>query len=148
MAIKYGRPIEDRTGTSETSRLLRQSLTLDLPQRPRRNRKADWARRLVRENTLTVDDLIWPLFLTDGTNARTPIASMPGVERLTLDQAVRHSGAGAVSQYRSVAALRARPRGAERKQPDLPGAAGDQGGSSPCRADDRRRARSLYQPRA
>ena len=40
---------------------------LGLVQRPRRNRKADWSRRLVRENVLTVDDLIWPLFLIDGS---------------------------------------------------------------------------------
>ncbi len=55
----------------------------------RRNRKAEWARRLVRENVLTTDDLIWPLFVVDGHNTRTPVASMPGVDRLTVDQAVR-----------------------------------------------------------
>ena len=43
---------------------------LDLTHRPRRNRKAEWARRLVRENTLTVNDLIWPLFVVDGENRR------------------------------------------------------------------------------
>jgi porphobilinogen synthase len=62
---------------------------LDLASRLRRNRKADWARRLVRETTLTVDDLIWPVFLCEGENAREPVASMPGVERLTIDEAVR-----------------------------------------------------------
>ena len=62
---------------------------LDLTIRPRRNRKAEWARRLVRENVLTTDDLIWPMFVVDGNNTRTPIASMPGVDRLTVDQAVR-----------------------------------------------------------
>lgn len=61
---------------------------LMLPHRPRRNRKADWARRMVRENTLTVDDLIWPLFLIDGQNRREAIASMPGVDRLSIDIAV------------------------------------------------------------
>jgi len=59
-----------------------------LPHRPRRNRKSDWARRMVRENTLTVDDLIWPLFLIDGQNRRETIASMPGVDRLSIDMAV------------------------------------------------------------
>src|SRR3981081_375815 len=63
--------------------------TLDLVVRPRRNRKAEWARRLVRENVLTTDDLIWPLFVVDGHNARTPVVSMPGVDRLSVDQAVR-----------------------------------------------------------
>lgn len=62
---------------------------LDLVQRPRRNRKSDWARRLVREATLTVDDLIWPIFVMNGTATRQAIPSMPGVERLTVDEAVR-----------------------------------------------------------
>ena len=57
--------------------------------RPRRNRKAEWARRLVRENVLTTDDLIWPLFVVDGQNKRAAVASMPGVDRVTVDQAVR-----------------------------------------------------------
>ena len=53
--------------------------------RMRRLRRTDWSRRLVRENNLTVDDLIWPVFVQDGQNRRTPIASMPGVERLSID---------------------------------------------------------------
>ena len=57
--------------------------------RMRRNRRADWSRRLVRETTLTTDDLIWPIFLIEGTRARTPIAAMPGVERLSVDLAVK-----------------------------------------------------------
>jgi porphobilinogen synthase len=61
---------------------------LPLVERPRRNRKSDWARRLVRETVLTADDLIWPIFLTAGSNTRTPIAAMPGVERLSVDLAV------------------------------------------------------------
>ena len=56
--------------------------------RMRRNRAQDWSRRLVRETTLTVDDLIWPLFVTAGHGQRVPIASMPGVERLSVDLAV------------------------------------------------------------
>ncbi|MEP9353490.1 porphobilinogen synthase [Xanthobacter sp. KR7-65] len=62
---------------------------LDLVHRPRRNRKTDWARRLVRESTLTVDDLIWPIFVMGGTASRAAIPSMPGVERLTVDEAVK-----------------------------------------------------------
>ena len=57
--------------------------------RMRRNRRAAWSRRLVRETTLTTDDLIWPIFLIEGTRSRAPIASMPGVERLTIDLAVK-----------------------------------------------------------
>jgi porphobilinogen synthase len=87
MAIKYGRPIEARLApvAAEPNPASR----LDLTARPRRNRKADWARRLVRENVLTTDDLIWPMFLVDGTKTRVPVASMPGVERLSVDEAVR-----------------------------------------------------------
>src|SRR6202048_932020 len=89
MAIKYGRPIETRPAPVEAKIQGNPPPRLDLPPRPRRNRKADWARRLVCENVLTTDDLIWPLFLVDGTNLRVPVASMPGVERLSVDEAVR-----------------------------------------------------------
>jgi porphobilinogen synthase len=61
---------------------------LDLPRRFRRNRKTDWARRLVRQTSLCVDDLIWPIFLCDGKKRREPVASMPGVERLSVELAV------------------------------------------------------------
>jgi porphobilinogen synthase len=57
--------------------------------RLRRMRKAPWSRRLVQENHLTVDDLIWPIFLIDGVNVREPIAAMPGVFRLSVDLAVK-----------------------------------------------------------
>ncbi|MET4278693.1 MULTISPECIES: porphobilinogen synthase [unclassified Bradyrhizobium] len=87
MAIKYGRPIELREVSRRDGTAA--SPALDLTVRPRRNRKAEWARRMVRENVLTTDDLIWPLFLIDGNNKREQIASMPGVERLSVDQAVR-----------------------------------------------------------
>jgi len=56
--------------------------------RLRRNRKTTWSRRLVAENVLTPADLIWPLFVIEGTAKREPVASMPGVERLSVDQAV------------------------------------------------------------
>lgn len=46
---------------------------------------------MVRENVLTTDDLIWPLFLIDGSNKREQVASMPGVDRLSVDQAVREA---------------------------------------------------------
>jgi porphobilinogen synthase len=101
MAIKYGRPIETKARLSpiapvETkppspTRTPAASPRLDLPVRPRRNRKADWKRRLVREHVLSTDDLIWPLFLVDGTGVRIPVATMPGVERLSVDEAVREA---------------------------------------------------------
>lgn len=65
--------------------------SLGLTRRMRRNRKSEWARRLVRENVLTTNDLIWPFFIIDGDASRVPVASMPGVERLSVDQAVREA---------------------------------------------------------
>ncbi len=59
--------------------------------RLRRMRKADWSRRLVQENRLTVDDLIWPIFLIDGKDVREPIPAMPGVFRLSVDLAVKEA---------------------------------------------------------
>ena len=53
--------------------------------RPRRLRRDAFTRNLVRENALTAHDLIYPVFVTEGRNLRVPIASMPGVERLSLD---------------------------------------------------------------
>ncbi|HEX3753600.1 MAG TPA: porphobilinogen synthase [Rhizomicrobium sp.] len=56
--------------------------------RMRRLRRHDWTRRLVAENVLSAADLIWPLFVVGGENKREKIASMPGVERLSIDLAV------------------------------------------------------------
>jgi porphobilinogen synthase len=54
----------------------------------RRNRAKDWVRRLTREATVSPDDLIWPLFVQEGSQARTPVPSMPGVERLGIELVV------------------------------------------------------------
>ena len=59
--------------------------------RLRRMRKADWSRRLVQENRLSVDDLIWPIFIVEGEKIRQPIEAMPGVFRLSVDLAVREA---------------------------------------------------------
>jgi porphobilinogen synthase len=56
--------------------------------RMRRNRAKDWVRRLTREATVSPDDLIWPLFVQEGSQARTPVPSMPGVERLGIELVV------------------------------------------------------------
>ena len=53
--------------------------------RMRRNRRAEFLRRLVRESSLGCDDLIYPMFVIDGTQQREPVASMPGIERLSID---------------------------------------------------------------
>lgn len=57
--------------------------------RLRRMRQTSALRRLAQENTLTVDDLIWPIFVMAGRDDETPVASMPGVSRLTVDRAVK-----------------------------------------------------------
>ena len=124
--------------------------------RLRRNRKADWTRRLVRENMLTArrPDLAG-LRRRRRASAR-PMASMPGVERLSIDEAVKRRakraelgipGDRAVSLHRSGPARR--DAAAKRSIPTISSAA-------PCarssrrardRHDQRRRARSLHQPR-
>ncbi len=57
--------------------------------RMRRNRQADWSRRLTRETSLTKDDLVWALIVHDGEEPRIPVMAMPGVDRLNLDEAVK-----------------------------------------------------------
>ena len=59
--------------------------------RLRRTRQAEWSRRLARENTLTRDDLIWTIVLSDGTDKRTPVPSMPGVDRVNLDEIINEA---------------------------------------------------------
>jgi porphobilinogen synthase len=54
--------------------------------RMRRNRRYPWSRRLVAENTLTVDDFIWPVFVRDGNGVIEPVESMPGANRYSVDQ--------------------------------------------------------------
>ncbi len=63
--------------------------------RMRRNRAADWIRRLVAENRLAVEDFIWPVFVQEGGGARQPIPSMPGVERLSIEALVDAAGEAA-----------------------------------------------------
>lgn len=57
--------------------------------RMRRMRADDFSRRLARENRLSADDLVWPVFVLDGDDHAEPVPSMPGVERLTIDRLVR-----------------------------------------------------------
>ncbi|MCP1245503.1 porphobilinogen synthase [Acetobacter cerevisiae] len=58
--------------------------------RPRRNRFDDFTRRLVAESSLGINNLIWPIFFMEGTNSVTDVASMPGVQRVTLDRLAAH----------------------------------------------------------
>lgn len=59
--------------------------------RPRRMRRDDFSRRLVRETALAAADLIQPLFVIEGRKQREPVMSMPGVERLTIDELLREA---------------------------------------------------------
>lgn len=77
--------------------------------RMRRNRTADWSRRLVAENQLSVDDLIWPVFVREGENGRTAIPSMPGVERLSIDLLVDAVGEAAELGIPAIAIFPATP---------------------------------------
>ena len=64
-------------------------MSFDIPQRPRRNRQSAAVRGLVRETHLTPDHLIYPLFVLDGEGQRESIPSMPGIDRVSEDQALR-----------------------------------------------------------
>jgi porphobilinogen synthase len=59
--------------------------------RPRRMRRDAFSRRLMREHRLTTDDLIYPVFVCEGEGRREPVASMPGVERLSVDELLREA---------------------------------------------------------
>jgi porphobilinogen synthase len=72
-----------------------ESTTAPLRTRLRRNRRNEWTRRLVAEHQVTVDDLIWPVFVTEGKKLIEPIASMPGVSRYSLDVLVKEVEAAA-----------------------------------------------------
>jgi porphobilinogen synthase len=61
--------------------------------RPRRMRFNDFSRRLMRENALTAADLIWPVFVTEGSGQRFAVTSMPGVDRMSIDELVREASA-------------------------------------------------------
>lgn len=58
--------------------------------RMRRNRRDAWTRRLVAENALTTGDLIWPVFIMEGRGEESPVASMPGQVRVTVDRLAKH----------------------------------------------------------
>jgi porphobilinogen synthase len=77
--------------------------------RMRRNRHDAWTRRLVAENKLSVDDLIWPIFIIEGTNTTTEVSSMPGVVRVTLDRVAAHVAPAAKLGIPAIALFPATP---------------------------------------
>jgi porphobilinogen synthase len=92
--------------------------------RLRRNRRTEWSRRLVAEHALTPADLIWPVFVQEGTEQRTPISSMPGVERLSIDllvEAIAEAaalGIPAVALFPATDPARKSPEAEEAINPD------------------------------
>jgi porphobilinogen synthase len=91
--------------------------------RPRRNRVDAFTRRLVAENKLSVDDLIWPIFVIEGQGIETEVASMPGVKRVTLDRLAHHVAPAVAAGVPAVALFPATPpekkngEGTEAKNP-------------------------------
>jgi porphobilinogen synthase len=90
----------------------------------RRNRYRDFSRRLVRENELGVDDLIYPMFVIEGRNTSEPVATMPGIERFSIDRLVAECETlarlrvPAIALFPKVASDRKSPDGAEAWNPD------------------------------
>ncbi len=72
-------------------KMLTKTPALDLPTRPRRLRATPGLRRMVRETALNPADFIYPIFVTHGQQIRNPIASMPGIAQLSVDEAVREA---------------------------------------------------------
>ena len=92
--------------------------------RLRRNRRDAWTRRLVAETRLSVDDLIWPIFLIEGEGRTTAVESMPGVQRVTLDRLAAHVrpaadlGIPAIALFPNIPADRKDAEGSEALDPD------------------------------
>jgi porphobilinogen synthase len=92
--------------------------------RPRRLRQADWIRRLVRESAVTPADLIWSMVVHDGEDARVPVPSMPGVERLSVREAARAAvqaralGVPAIAVFPHIDGRKKNAHGSEARNPD------------------------------
>ena len=92
--------------------------------RMRRNRHDGWTRRLVAETALTVDDLIWPVFVIEGTATTTDVAAMPGVVRVTLDRLAAHVapavalGVPAIALFPATPAAKKNAEGTEATNPE------------------------------
>ncbi|VVE34156.1 porphobilinogen synthase [Pandoraea anhela] len=92
--------------------------------RPRRMRRDDFSRRLMRENHLTCDDLIYPVFVLDGEKRREAVDSMPGVERVSVDELLRVAdtcvtlGVPVIALFPNIEASLKTPDGIEATNPD------------------------------
>jgi porphobilinogen synthase len=92
--------------------------------RPRRMRRDDFSRRLMRENVLTTNDLIYPVFIVEGTGINQPVASMPGVERVSVDRLMNVAeqcvslGVPVLSLFPAIDAALKTPDGIEATNPE------------------------------
>jgi len=92
--------------------------------RLRRNRRTAWSRRLVSENQVTVNDLIWPVFIVEGTNQWIPVDSMPGVVRYSIDvflgevQKAAELGIPAIAIFPVTPQEQKTPEGEESRNPE------------------------------
>ena len=92
--------------------------------RPRRLRQSDWIRRLTRESVLTPNDLIWSMVVHDGPEARVPVPSMPGVERLSVAESAKAAvraralGIPAIAVFPHIDGAKKDARGSEANNPD------------------------------
>jgi porphobilinogen synthase len=92
--------------------------------RPRRLRQADWIRRLVRETSLQPSDLIWSMVVHDGPEDRIPVASMPGVDRLSVTEAAKAAvearalGIPAIAVFPFIDGEKKDARGSQASDPD------------------------------
>ncbi|MGE0700028.1 MAG: porphobilinogen synthase [Hyphomicrobiaceae bacterium] len=96
----------------------------------RRNRKSPWARRLVAENRLSTADLIWPIFLVDSRERRIPVAHMPGVDRVNVEEAVAEAEKAAALGIPAIAPFPYVDRGLR----DPSGSEATRGSNLMCRA--------------
>ncbi|MCP4072411.1 MAG: porphobilinogen synthase [Hyphomicrobiales bacterium] len=92
--------------------------------RMRRNRRFEWTRRLVRENSLNSGDLVWPIFVTEGNGLREPVRLLPGVERFSVDEAAKAArdaydlGIPAIATFPNIAQEKRNRTGSEILDPD------------------------------
>src|SRR4051812_23545796 len=92
--------------------------------RLRRTRMQPWSRRMLAETQLSTDDLIWPLFVQEGKNTRTPVASLPGVARLSIDLLVaavreaRDAGIPAIALFPAIDPAKKDATGSESLNPE------------------------------
>lgn len=95
------------------------TMRVNLAQRPRRNRRSESLRALIRESELRPSQFVWPLFICEGSEIQEPIASMPGCFRFSIDQAVKRSeeawslGIKAVALFPKIAENKKDPFGKE-----------------------------------